>query len=115
MTPNDPKLSDGGGRQPGCGDTDGVAAAVGAAGMTPGAVRCSAWLGDVRLQRVLQPHVETGCVVTRDRCLEIDLGGQAVQIAEDEVCWLAAILNEFISDVGGRSVLLRLQRYEYKR
>ena len=49
MTPNDPKLSDGGGRQPGCGDADGVAAAVGAAGMTPGAVRCSAWLGDLVL------------------------------------------------------------------
>ena len=45
-SPNDPKLSDGGGRQPGCGDTDGVAAAVGAAGMTTVAVRCSAWLGD---------------------------------------------------------------------
>ena len=43
--PNDLKLSDGGGRQPGCGDADGVAAAVGAAGMPPGAVSCSAWLG----------------------------------------------------------------------
>ena len=39
-TPNDPKLSDGGGWRGGCAGEGGGAAAV-----TAGAVRCSAWLG----------------------------------------------------------------------
>jgi hypothetical protein len=41
--PNDPKLSDGGGWRAGC--TAGGKAAVEAASVTAGAVRCSAWLG----------------------------------------------------------------------
>ncbi len=41
-TPNDPKLSDGGGWRDGC-----VGEGGRAAGVTAGAVRCSAWLGDV--------------------------------------------------------------------
>ena len=40
MTPNDPKLSDGGGWRDGC-----VGEGGGAASVTAGAVRCSAWLG----------------------------------------------------------------------
>ena len=40
-TPNDPKLSDGGGWRDGCAGEGG-----GAASVTAGAVRCSAWLGD---------------------------------------------------------------------
>ncbi len=48
--PNDPKLSDCGGRRAGCGKAAGAgwAKAAGwcvAASVTPGAVRCSAWLG----------------------------------------------------------------------
>ena len=39
-TPNDPKLSDGGGWRDGCAGEGG-----GAASVTAGAVRCSAWLG----------------------------------------------------------------------
>ena len=42
-TPNDPKLSDGGGWRAGC--TVGGKAAAEAASVTAGAVRCSAWLG----------------------------------------------------------------------
>jgi len=45
-TPNDPKLSDCGGRRGSC--MAGGKAAAEAATVTPGAVRCSAWLGDVR-------------------------------------------------------------------
>ena len=41
-TPNDPKLSDGGGWRDGCAGEGG-----GAASVTAAAVRCSAWLGDV--------------------------------------------------------------------
>ena len=44
-SPNDPKLSDGGGWRAGC--TAGGKAAAEAASVTAGAVRCSAWLGDV--------------------------------------------------------------------
>ena len=44
-TSNDPKLSDGGGWRAGC--TLGGKAAAEAASVTAGAVRCSAWLGDV--------------------------------------------------------------------
>jgi hypothetical protein len=40
-SPNDPKLSDGGGWRDGCAGEGG-----GAASVTAGAVRCSAWLGD---------------------------------------------------------------------
>ena len=40
MMPNDPKLSDGGGWRDGCAGEGG-----GAASVTAGAVRCSAWLG----------------------------------------------------------------------
>jgi hypothetical protein len=40
--PKDPKLSDGGGWRDGCTGEGG-----GAASVTAGAVRCSAWLGDV--------------------------------------------------------------------
>jgi len=40
IRPNDPKLSDGGGWRDGCAGEDG-----GAASVTAGAVRCSAWLG----------------------------------------------------------------------
>ena len=43
-TPNDPKLSDGGGWRVGC--TVGERRRPEAAGVTAGAVRCSAWLGD---------------------------------------------------------------------
>ena len=43
QTPNDPKLSDGGGWRAGC--MVGGKAAVEAASVTAGAVRCSAWLG----------------------------------------------------------------------
>ena len=45
-TPNDPKLSDGGGWRAGC--MAGGKAAAEAASVTAGAVRCSAWLGDIR-------------------------------------------------------------------
>ena len=46
-TPNDPKLSDCGARRAGCGKVAGGerSEAVGAASVTRGAVRCSAWLG----------------------------------------------------------------------
>ena len=43
MSPNDPKLSDGGGWRAGC--MVGGKAAAEAASVTAGAVRCSAWLG----------------------------------------------------------------------
>ena len=49
MTPNDPKLSDGGGWRDGCAGEGG-----GAASVTAGAVRCSAWLGAVVIW-VLEP------------------------------------------------------------
>ena len=52
-SPNDPKLSDGGGWRDGCAGEGG-----GAASVTAGAVRCSAWLGDVGF-RVLP------CIVLR--------------------------------------------------
>ena len=42
QSPNDPKLSDGGGWRDGCAGEGG-----GAASVTAGAVRCSAWLGRV--------------------------------------------------------------------
>ena len=42
-TPNDPKLSDGGGWRAGC--TVGARRRPEAASVTAGAVRCSAWLG----------------------------------------------------------------------
>ena len=45
VTPNDPKLSDGGGRRSLCGKAAGAGLRVGAQAVTPGAVRCSAWLG----------------------------------------------------------------------
>ena len=44
VPPNDPKLSDCGGRRSPCGKAAG-AKVVGAWAVTPGAVRCSAWLG----------------------------------------------------------------------
>ena len=47
-TPNDPKLSDGGGWRAGC--TAGGKAAVEAASVTAVAVRCSAWLGVIWLR-----------------------------------------------------------------
>ena len=52
LTPNDPKLSDCGARRAGCGKAAGAgwAQAAGwraAASVTRGAVRCSAWFGDV--------------------------------------------------------------------
>ena len=47
MTPNDPKLSDRGVRRGTC--TAGGKAAAEAGAVTHGAVRCSAWLGDVRV------------------------------------------------------------------
>jgi hypothetical protein len=43
-TPNDPKLSDGGGWRAGC--MVGERRRQEAASVTAGAVRCSAWLGD---------------------------------------------------------------------
>jgi hypothetical protein len=46
--PNDPKLSDRGARRGGC--TVGGKAVAEAAAVTCGAVRCSAWLGRVRLR-----------------------------------------------------------------
>ena len=54
-TPNDLKLSDCGARRAGCGKAAGVgwAKAAGwsaAASVTRGAVRCSAWFGDVGLR-----------------------------------------------------------------
>ena len=45
MTPNDPKLSDRGVRRGTC--MAGGTAAADAGAVTHGAVRCSAWLGDV--------------------------------------------------------------------
>ena len=47
VPPNDPKLSDSGVRRGTCMVGGKVAVAAGA--VTHGAVRCSAWLGDVRL------------------------------------------------------------------
>jgi hypothetical protein len=46
-SPNDPKLSDCGGRRSLCGKVAGVGLRVGAQAVKPGAVRCSAWFGDV--------------------------------------------------------------------
>ena len=43
-SPNDPKLSDCGGRRSLCGKVAGVGLRAGAQAVTPGAVRCSAWL-----------------------------------------------------------------------
>ena len=51
-TPNDPKLSDRGGRRDAC-----AAGSSGAGGVTTGAVRWSAWLGDVGLLRDLKTSV----------------------------------------------------------
>jgi hypothetical protein len=45
--PNDPKLSDCGGRRSLCGKAAGAGLQVEAQAVTPGAVRCSAWFGDV--------------------------------------------------------------------
>ena len=45
MPPNDPKLSDCGGRRSLCGKVAGAGLRAGAQAVTPGAVRCSAWLG----------------------------------------------------------------------
>ena len=45
QTPNDPKLSDCGGRRSLCGKAAGAGLRAGAQAVTPGAVRCSAWLG----------------------------------------------------------------------
>jgi hypothetical protein len=44
-SPNDPKLSDCGGRRSLCGKAAGAGLRVGAQAVTPGAVRCSAWFG----------------------------------------------------------------------
>ena len=56
VTANDPKLSDGGGWRAGC--MVGGKAAAEAAPVTPGAVRCRAWLGGICMalsfQNVLQ-------------------------------------------------------------
>ena len=49
QSPNDPKLSDGGGRRDAC-----AAGSSGAGGVTTGAVRWSAWLGDVGRLRDLK-------------------------------------------------------------
>ena len=43
LAPNDPKLSDCGGRRSLCGKAAGAGLRVGAQAVTPGAVRCSAW------------------------------------------------------------------------
>ena len=54
-SPNDPKLSDGGGRRDCCAGEGGEGAkAEEAAGVTPGAVRCSAWLGDVEFRKIVK-------------------------------------------------------------
>ncbi len=45
-SPNDPKLSDGGGWRDGC--TVGERRRLEAGAVTHGAVRCSAWFGDIR-------------------------------------------------------------------
>ena len=45
MSPNDPKLSDCGGRRSLCGKVVGAGLRVGAQAVTAGAVRCSASLG----------------------------------------------------------------------
>ena len=52
-TPNDPKLSDGGGWRAGC--MVGGKAAAEAASVTAGAVRCSAWLGDGSIGKLAMP------------------------------------------------------------
>ena len=49
---NDPKLSDGGGWRDGCAGAGG-----GAASVTAGAVRCSAWLGDMVLLCKALDHI----------------------------------------------------------
>ena len=55
MSPNDPKLSDCGARRAGCGKVDGGerSEAAGAASVTRGAVRCSAWLGASVIGRIV--------------------------------------------------------------
>ena len=51
QSPNDPKLSDRGVRRGSC--VVGGKAAAEAATVTHGAVRCSAWLGDVRFGEIM--------------------------------------------------------------
>ena len=46
QSPNDPKLSDCGGRRSLCGKVAGAGLRAGAQAVTPGAVRCSVWFGD---------------------------------------------------------------------
>ena len=53
-SPNGPKLSDGGGWRDGCAGAGG-----GAASVTAGAVRCSAWLGDL----VLMENLDVQCLL----------------------------------------------------
>ena len=67
MTPNDPKLSDGGGWRDGCAGEGG-----GAASVTAGAVRCSAWLGVVVIRSVIVARrlvrvVATGALLRRSQ------------------------------------------------
>jgi len=61
-SPNDPKLSDRGGRRGTC--MVGGKAAAEAGAVTPGAVRCSAWLGVIRAaSKKLPPVAGEVCVV----------------------------------------------------
>ena len=65
-SPNDPKLSDCGGRRGSC--MVGGKAAVEAATVTPGAVRCSAWLGArLDLVKAWEKNLETPELAGDDR------------------------------------------------
>jgi hypothetical protein len=52
--PNDPKLSDCGGRRSLCGKVAGAGLRVGAQAVTPGAVRCSGLFGFIRKQLIIR-------------------------------------------------------------
>ena len=68
-SPNDPKLSDGGGWRDGCAGEGG-----GAASVTAGAVRCSAWLGDVRCINLNDMTVADGAALPQG---ELTSGAQS--------------------------------------
>src|SRR5687767_12486354 len=65
MSPNDLKLSDCGARRAGCGKVAGGerSEAAGAASVTRGAVRCSAWLGVMGLH--VEAHKQHFCALER--------------------------------------------------
>ena len=74
VTPNDPKLSDRGVRRGTC--MVGGKAAAEAGAVTHGAVRCSAWLGDVGLGAAIRNmRMILGALNYAERHLNIDSGG----------------------------------------